>query len=206
MGTGLQPGTGMKTLQDIHPRIYPLIRDCPASYIIQATREAINEFCRESLIWQHTLPSISLLTSQKSYAISSNVAHTSIHRVLNVVADEVMIRPASEYNWSVNKEAIDLVANPPKDVANGLVVTVALKLTQEATELHNDRLWDDYLDVFVSGTAAQLLSHKGTPWSDIQMAARHRLDFLNGIGRAKHEVRRNRQFILNTATATFKFI
>lgn len=196
----------MKTFQSLHPRLYPIVKDCPLAYIIQAVRDTVIEFCTETLIWQHTLPGINLTTSNKTYAVTSNVSQTMIHRVLEVTADNQRLRPQTQYNWSSGKDAIVLESNPPRNATAGLVVKVALKPTQEATEFHNDRLWDDYSGFFVSGTAARLLVQKATPWTDLTMAAQYRLEFNKGIGAARHEVRRDRQFILNTATATHKFI
>lgn len=179
----------------------------PDPLIEQKLRDAAIEMCRDTWVWQHTLPARSVVAGRAEHTVSPPDSGSRIVSVLWMRHNGELVTPASaaelnrvslKWHEQKGKQATRFVPSSPttfrlapiptESAARGLTdIRVALMPVHDATELP-DILVDEFREAVVSGALYRLLRMPGRDWTQGDLAAVHLETFNEGMSRAKTRV------------------
>lgn len=176
----------MISVSEFLPRLMPHVIGCSEPQALQALVDSAIQFCERSLILTTTLDPDNIKTTQGVYDIDLPSGY-AVAQVIKAWADGNQLTPAPTYQvdnlqtlpgnpryffTSLLDESyvINLFPIPDKDVANGLVLQVALKPTRNATRV-SSVLFNDYADAIVDGAIGLICMLPGQSYSDPAKAA-----------------------------------
>lgn len=193
----------MSAIHAFFGRIAPFVIGCPDPTINQAIIDTCIHFCEMSMIDRRRLDAVQ--TSAGSQAVDLDLPpSTRAVRVLNVQVDGVNIEAAPDdvfsyetvINASVGKprgyiySGGALLLYPTPDAAYTVSVQAALKPLRSATTV-DDKLFEDWADVIVSGSVARLMAMP-FDWANGQLANVYQTAYIVGLNRAMLESSREK--------------
>jgi hypothetical protein len=100
---------------------------------------------------------------------------------------------------------LKLVQEPTDDLANGLVVTVALRPKPTATIIDDD-LYSNWLDAWVSGVKSKLMLMPRKKWTSAEAGTMYYREYWDGLAKAKIAVNRQKMVMPLRATPKYSFV
>jgi len=197
----------MSALSDLYPEIIPQASGVPEPVADIHIRNAVIEFCEQSLAYQADIAEIPLVQGQGTYTVGPlpNPTHERVAMVISIRHNETPITPQTRShldshsrNWRSNTgnlvrffhdsglNGVRVVPLPDADAVTfgGLNIRVALVPTMGATQFSAD-LFERYHEILANGALSRIMSMVGKPWYDRVMAVNHRALFHEGIASAR---------------------
>ena len=169
----------------IHPLIKTLIPFSVPSYSINdAIREALREFCAETLLLKKPI-TLNLVAGTADYSLTGLTTETIVRIVnitndtqhdlvpLNKIGSHSHQGKATAYHCK-NTHSIEFYPIPKENET--VIVELALKPALDAVTIEAGIL-DTYAEIIRDGALAFLLSQKGNEWSDDQKASQYQYLF-----------------------------
>lgn len=170
--------------------------------LLREIRELITEFCEKTQIWKCQLDAVNIQDGLKDYDFQSPLSYTEISAVTKVERNEVEILPDSAYTMDSPCE-IKLVVEPQADETNALVITVALRPTEEASKICGC-LYNKWRRTWAYGVMARMMDMPKKAWSNQQQASIYAGRYSEGLSRAK--IHTNNRYMNNTLRARPKYV
>jgi len=164
----------------------------------------IQRFCKLTYSWTFDQDAISIVDGQSDYELDSHPSYSDVERVLVVVMDGVTLNPGIDYTIANRCHDIHIVAEPTKDILEGLEVQVALRPKLTATYIC-DRYYDDWFEVWVHGLLARMMAMPAKTWTNPQLSVMHNAMFWDGVRDSKIEQQKGGTVRLLTARPKYKF-
>ena len=180
----------MKIWSDFYDLLLPDLPGCPVTAADSALRQSAIAFFEQSLAWQAGHQPVFVTTGVAEYAFSPPEG-TVVHAITHAVLDGEEIGPfVGEKNipirsWRRQTGKLRYVLGGPSSLTlvpapdiNGLLaMTVALKPSATSTGIE-DTLFNEYRETIIHGAMARLMLSPKKPYTDIQLAAYHRQQFI----------------------------
>jgi hypothetical protein len=167
---------------------YVLIPGAPQIMAIDAIRSALQEFCRETLVWNYTQDAITAYIGEAEYAYEI-LEETQVVQPLRgwFNGSPIEVKTPAELdaiyrgsNWmtatggprylvALSRDCARLVPIPDEKVVAGLVLQVALEPADDATEV-DDVLFTRHREAIAHGAKARLKSMTDKPFFDAKGA------------------------------------
>jgi hypothetical protein len=131
----------------------------------QAIIQSVREFLHETRIWQCELDPFTLRADRAVYDLDGWPSWARLDAVVRVDLQTTTLRPGTDFDFIESETAIRLLTTPSGEVADGLLVTVALTLPVDGTKLP-ERLFDDHAEAFAEGAKWRLLKTQGKTYTN----------------------------------------
>lgn len=194
-------------LEDFYPDIYPLVTGCSDVLVESTLLNAAVEFCTKTNAVHYDMDAVSVVAGVSEYQFEPPVDTDVVSIVLaNMDGDilDVLSQKMANYRFPRHREYngrpvgifrmdnsnFRLYPAPDTGIVSGLYLTVALKPTRTATSLP-DKLYEEFKDAMVFGTAYRLMSMPNKDWTNDGKAAYYRALFDEQISMAKREATRS---------------
>lgn len=202
----------MIPIADFFLHVYPDVIGCPESYINDAIRGSVIEFCDKAMAYQQVYVCASIEEGEAKYAVNYISADLTAAQPLTVVITDgadpdncvykVLTKTNEqdldtlEPNWRLLEaeypsrfffempNVIRLVERPTKSIINGLHIRVAARPSRDASTFPTF-LYNEWLDTIVDGALYRLHSMSGRSWARPEMVNYYLRRFRAGISRAK---------------------
>lgn len=180
------------------PEVMPHVGGCPHAMVVNAIRDAAREFAERTLLLRSTLSAINVVAAQQDYTLTPP-ANTRVVTCLNVRYDGLPLQSTGEHamdhihpfwreggvsrRWYMSTPGtLSLTFSPAAAITGGLVVRIAYKPTQTATD-GDDILYDDWNEAIAAGALARLqgTANQDAKWANPQMAQAWQAEFERGI-------------------------
>lgn len=180
----------MKLWSDFYDLLMPDLPGCPAAAADSALRQSSIAFCEESLAWQTEHQPVFVIADIAEYAFSPPQG-AIVHAITGAVLDGEEIglfvgeKNSTIRNWRrqtgkpryVLGGLSSLTLVPAPDINGLLAMIVALKPSATSTGIE-DTLFNEYREAIIHGAMARLMLSPKKPYTDIQLAAYHRQQFI----------------------------
>lgn len=182
---------------DVVPPILVEAEGCPEAMAVDALREAVIEFCRESYGWQ------------TGVSVMSDAASTgSLNEIKVIDICDASIGGEPICVTFMNDRAIDEIdaqgpflrfADPdsfdlyPSPAAPVLVDLLVIATPSPNALTFPDHIWREWSECLRHGALARLFASTKKPWSDYKAADYHRTLFDRDLRRAAISYQRNRR-------------
>lgn len=191
-------------LTDLYPAVEVELPGCPEPLILAKIREAIIEFCNETLRWNEDLDPINVKTGVSTYDLDGQEANADIIIPVYVELNDQELLPGKDY-YMTSLTELTLVVEPEEDSSQGLEVTVALRLKPTAATVCSD-LYCDYWMPWAAGVKSKLMLMPEKKWTNLQMGARYYQEYWDGIAKAKIAVNREKMVLPLRAGPKYPFV
>lgn len=187
----------MKGWSDFYDMLMPELPGCPQAAADHALRQSAVEFCEQSLVWQAFHPEVAISAGTAAYAFSPPEG-ALVHAISRAALDgsELQTSVPDRDGGSLHGQHGGL-GSPryviggatrftlaPEPAATGiLAMTVVLKPSPDSQGIE-DWLFDEYREPIAHGTLARLMLSPKKPYSNIELAAYHRQQFIAKTGAA----------------------
>lgn len=188
-------------LEAFLPDVLIHVLECPEPVLLQALRNAVGEFCTETLIWNELTDEETV--SSWPYDVSVG-GDSRLVRIVEVFVDDEPVDPLPadqggsltwqtdqgqvEYYTTEGKDQLWLIKQPVSDVS--LRLRLAYKPSPTATSVPSSLL-DDWSEEISAGALARVMAIPNRPWSNPQLALFYGNVFDSGVRDAKAEVDRS---------------
>ena len=188
-------------------RVLPHVLGCPEPTAEQAVLDAAIDFCERTLVVQHDLAPVSLVRGRADYALTPPVS-TEVAQVMSAWINGNRLHPVARKHYGQKSSyegipasfvslvraetaGLQLLPTPNEDLADALVVRVALRPTRSAVELP-DVLLNEWADAVVAGALYRLHDVPAQPYTNEAKALSYMQRFYLHCTRAKAEANRGR--------------
>lgn len=190
------------------PEVMPEVIGCPEQIVINAVRNATDEFCKATNIWKYTHDPMASIAGVAEYELDVP-SHAQVASVLSVKQGDWMVEGKSEdwlnsaiHDWQDQESTssayytfetppvIRLVPYPSATVANDIRVRVSLRPTPNASKT-DSALYNEWHEVIAHGALSRLKAMTDKPWTDLNGVAYHKSLFLDQVGKATIQSQRN---------------
>ena len=165
------------------PFVAPFVGSAPPAVVAQAIAVILKEFLHETQVWQETLPAITLVAGQQSYALtptdSTNTMFDTIVWANN--ASGQPMTPVDDYGIAPGKTGIYLTRIPPAGVSGTFTVRIALRLKTIANLVMDDRIFEDWHEVIADGVIARLQRNPDAAWESAKVSGVALSKYLKGV-------------------------
>jgi len=184
------------SLTNFLTEVLPQVPACPDAVAMNAVRNALIEFCTQSLVWQETQDPVTVASGDFPYPLEG-VAGAKVVKVMSVIVDGEAVPPtsveildASVTNWrsSVNSvvsayylsspELLALFPLPSEPRVMQLRVAYAPSRAAQSTE---EFLYQKYLEGVAAGALSRLMAMPAQPWSNPELSGYYRAIFGRSI-------------------------
>lgn len=176
-------------MTDWLPYVQAEVHGCPRAMVFDAIRQALIQFCGQTMIWRYECPAINTIIGVNSYPLEiPSYAQCVSVRSLNYDNRRPPLKEKTieqlyrdDPTWTTTGGAARYYAfKSPNVVVLGrvpdelvqIVAVVALKPKQAVIEV-DELLFEDYRDAIASGAIARLMLQAGKAWSNPQLGALH---------------------------------
>jgi len=192
----------MATLESILPLIQPHIPGCPESIALDAIRNACIRFCKDTRLIRETLPADDIISTVDDYTMTASL-NNDIVGIVHFLYDERELPGHTEEEldiidngWrtadpgeataymSISPNRFKLNRVPDETIVGGLIVRIATRPTDTATEV-NDILFNDWRETIKYGALSELLEIPEKLWSDMKQSIWYGKRFNFGIQSGK---------------------
>jgi len=188
----------MKLWSDFSPYVRPFISGVPDKMIEEFVRRMVIDFCKSTSILKKNADSISVLSGTDEYSLvfSSDVVAAIAVVYASIGTTEIYEtceKELSELNSSWRTDTgspthrfmtsaglVHLYPTPSADETDTLECEVIVKPSVAATSV-DDFVFNDYAVQIGEGVLANLKRMPDKPWSDLQGAAIHFMEYKKGI-------------------------
>lgn len=197
-------------LDDFLPYVMVDVLGCSDPLAKQALLQSAYEFCRETHCWDEVQDPIPLVADQREYSLDGTNGGKCL-TVRNVWINARELRPVTiqelqlvmpnwrtadsndplYYNAAIERGELSVYPAPDGTSSSELVIRAVYVPTMTATTLP-DFLGDRHLEPVTAGAKARLMSTPKQVFTNPELAAVHRMTFLNGIADAKAEMMHDR--------------
>lgn len=167
-------------LSSLLPYIAPDVRRCPQPILIQSLRIAINEFMRDTQLWQRDMTAVDIVAEQTTYSLPATFDPLAeVEMVVSATYDDEEMVQGSHYEMT-DELTLELLFDPPEAVTGGLVIRAIHRLAP-AMETSAEGLTDAVLERIVSSWIAAIVEKaksilfimRDKPWTDEKKAIVH---------------------------------
>lgn len=158
----------MIDIGDFARRISHVATGCPTAVISDAIRQAAEDFCERTLLWQNMLPAVTTQADTLRYSFTPPAG-------ADIVAISTLRLDGREVFFSQPARVSALLCSDP-GAGRRLEAEVFLKPSKQAMSIPKF-LFDDWQDAIVSGARAKLLDMAGTDWFQPVLAEKYRAEF-----------------------------
>jgi len=202
---------------EFFPSIVPDLPGAPLPLVEHHVREAVREFCEQTLYWREIL-TIDLEAATHTYPLipagigDPPVIPYIVHRINRVEIANLedpldesneAVLDATDIRWRTKlgqpfaylqptSAFVRIVYTPEADLTDGLIVTAAVKPLANAPELFNDDILEHHREDIASGVKGRLMLSPKKPYTDAAMGKMHADKFNAACGSAA--TRRARDF------------
>lgn len=169
------------TLVSLLPYIAPDVRRCPQPMLIQALRLGINEFLRDTQLWQRDMTAVNIVAAQTTYSVPTVFdPMAEVEQVVSAKYDDEEMVQGSHYEMT-DELTLELLFDPPEAVTGGLVIRAAHRLapgmetptTGTITDAVLERIVSSWIAAIVEKAKAILFIMNDKPWTDEKKAGLH---------------------------------
>lgn len=179
------------------PEVLPHVPGCPDPLALNAVRNACYEYCAKTMWWQETRTAVPLTALTLPYTLVAPTGAT-VSQILSVSIDGAPLGPTPidqldnrVSNWRArtgkpqayyqsNPNTLNLYPIPDGTDSYDVVLRVAYVPTRASTFV-DSTMHEYHSEEIASGALARLMSVPGTPWSNPEGAAYHRVLFNNAM-------------------------
>lgn len=161
----------------------------PEAVAVAELRKVIREFAAEAVGPERAAIdeelTIDVVEDQEQYTLTSayDWAEVIVPLRETVEYNNVQIYPVTGYTMET-RTTFEFVNTPPEDLAEALVMRVAVRPTASATDI-DETFFTDYRDAWAHGLTARLKAQSNKSWTDPDGAGYHGRIFYNKM----HDVR-----------------
>ena len=181
----------MKEWGGFYDMLMPELPGCPQAAADHALRRCAVEFCEQSLVWQAFHPEVAISAGTADYAFSPPEG-ALVHAILRAALDggELETSVPGRAGGSLHGQqggggspryvlggTTRFTLAPEPAAAGILAMTVVLKPSPDSQGIE-DWLFDEYREPIAHGTLARLMLSPKKPYSNIDLAAYHRQQFI----------------------------
>jgi hypothetical protein len=171
---------------DLIPKVHRHLRAVPPVLILEAAVEIAREFCRDTTCWTMDLDPIYVRSGQSDYELEVDACQAEIVGVTESYVSNQKQVEGTDYTL-MDRTLYHFLSEPGVSISQGLQVTVALRPTEDATQI-DERVYNDYYEAFRDGIIWRLASEKNKPWSDPALASERLILFENAKEKARVDV------------------
>lgn len=131
----------------------------------QAILQSVREFLHETRAWQCELDPFTVRANRAVYDLDGWPTWARLDTVVKVDLGTTTLRPGIDFDFIESETALRLLNTPSGDVADGLLVTVALILPVDGAKLP-ENLFDTYAEAFAEGAKWRLLKTQGKTYTN----------------------------------------
>ena len=173
----------MAELKELYQDVRLRVGDVPLPAVVRAARSRARMLCRESYAWVVTEDKLSLRADRQSFELFS-VSGGEVLRMEGVDLAGVPLEASSEdqldarmpgwrtasgqpqfYFYEHNEQTVRVVPYPRQDIVRTITARYSLRPSRTSTIL-GDAFFDEYYEILVAGTLAELLGQKASAWFD----------------------------------------
>lgn len=167
-------------------------------FLLDATRDAIIEFCERTLVYRYDVPAISVVALTSAYTVTVpagtvmwdviTAKHNGLalesksKRDLDVLVKDWTLSTTTgvpEYFYlTPDRTQIRLVKTPSESLASGLVLEIVLKPSRASTSCP-DWFLEHHKNTIKEGVHWKLFAMQKKPWTNPQLAQYHMQQFLS---------------------------
>ena len=169
-------------------------------------RQALDEFCRETLLWREDLPVITTVADQTTYDLITP-DRAVFHKWLEAWygSQEVLLKSTGwlrdnytdwrgattdsglVYAIMPNKKQVRLVPYPTVVLTDTLLIRAILRVDVDTCSSVPEFFWYHWRQAITDGCLYRLLSQAKAPWKNLKMADYRKDQFMNAIHDAQVE-------------------
>lgn len=201
------------------PEVMPAVPGCPDLVAVDAIRKAAIDLCERGWILHYTHPAISAVAGTATYGFVPP-ANRVVCRVLQAWYNDIGMTPRTidqlnemYKNWTTESgtptyfvqddpTAMTIVPMPSADLAGAIKLRVALKPTQDSTEV-DDFVYQNHLVTVGLGAKARLLMMDDKSWSNPKKAAFYQQQFDAKVDMARYRAQTGYGRAANRVKASF---
>lgn len=184
------------------PHVLPYVPGCFDEQARIAVRNACIDFCRDSLVLQQDMDSISTVAGENTYDVDVPTGYV-LAQVLTLYYQGKRLERKSQLelerlytrDWQsllgtpqvftqFTPDAVTVALKPDTAVSGSLSGRIALVPSRSSTTVE-DVLLERYLDSIVSGSLARLMVTPDQPYTNLQFAAVNESKFKSGAAKTR---------------------
>lgn len=187
-------------LEDAYSRVTPYVQGAPDQTVLHHLREAAIEFCSRTLIWRATLAAVVTVVDHGTYTLPL-LDESALVKILRYSFDgqddRAVVSPDTGLDLLDRGDSADAVwtddlvtfkVSPvPATAAKEMILTVALKPSQDALEIPAF-LFEHHIRSIAAGAISTISAMPRQPWSDLKQADIQAGVFKNAIDKATFNV------------------
>jgi hypothetical protein len=192
----------MSDIKELYDDVRAKIGDVPYPAVLRAARTRIRVFCRETFAWVFTDEGLSLAEGANqidlfppSGSVVVRVEQLEINSVPLLASSEEQLDRKfpgwrqregvpTHYYYDTDRVSIRITPTATKDYISNVNVSYSLRLTKTGSVIPVG-FFDEYFEVFIAGTLAELQSQKASTWYDSSASEDNEMRFAIGIADAK---------------------
>lgn len=159
---------------------------CPRALMLDAIRQAVIEFCQDSMFWRLRMDPMTTQANVNQYELDTP-SYTTIVSVRSLVYDGRALeernvddmdnhdpswrtKQGTPYAYAFLDPNTVILSTTPTDTGIEFNATIALKPTQDSVWC-DDSIFEEYRDAITAGACARLMLSANKAWSNPQLAA-----------------------------------